>query len=143
MHPVNWFTWAGLKLREQGTFPHAIVVDESSWTLETTPTPPGKEIAIHLDKVNKMNWWAHVVTSAPAIDITKITPESSSLSDLDGETRQMVEKMMVEQRQKEAGEAAASSEEAKKMEILKKFQEEHPGMFVPVSLPILDLGAWC
>ena len=109
-------------------------MDESSWTLETTPTPPGKEIAVHLDKVNKMNWWAHVVTSAPAIDVTKITPESSSLSDLDGETRTMVEKMMVEQRQKEAGEAAASSEEAKKREILKKFQEEHPGMSLSLFL---------
>ena len=46
----------------------------------------------------------------------------------------MVEKMMVEQRQKEAGEAAASSEEAKKREILKKFQEEHPGMSLSLSL---------
>lgn len=70
-----------------------------------------------------------MVTSAPAIDVTKISPESSSLGDLDGETRKMVEKMMVEQREKEAGEAAASGEEAKKREILKKFQEEHPGMF--------------
>lgn len=126
MHGQNW-PW--LELTIKGTFPHAIIVDESSWTLETTPTPPGKEIAVHLDKVNKVNWWAHVVTSAPAIDVTKISPESSSLGDLDGETRKMVEKMMVEQREKEAGEAAASGEEAKKREILKKFQEEHPGMF--------------
>lgn len=74
-----------------------------------------------------MNWWAHVVTSAPAIDVTKITPESSKLSDLDGETRKMVEKMMVEQREKEAGAAGVNAEEAKKREILKKFQEEHPG----------------
>ena len=76
-----------------------------------------------------MNWWAHVVTSAPAIDVTKITPESSKLSDLDGPTRAMVEKMMVEQREKEAGAAAGvNSEEAKKREILERFQEQHPEM---------------
>ncbi|ODM23696.1 Nuclear movement protein nudC [Aspergillus cristatus] len=110
----------------EGQFPHPILTDESSWTLETTPTPPGKEIAIHLDKVNKMNWWAHVVTTAPKIDVSKITPENSNLSDLDGQTRAMVEKMMYDQRQKEMGKP--SSEEQKKMDILRKFQAEHPEM---------------
>ncbi|EEQ87995.1 hypothetical protein RJZ56_004696 [Blastomyces dermatitidis] len=109
-----------------GMFPHPIRVDESAWTLEPTSQPPGKEISIHLDKVNQMEWWPHIVTSAPRIDVSKITPENSKLGDLDGATRSMVEKMMYDQRQKEMGKP--TSDEEKKMELLRKFQKEHPEM---------------
>ncbi|KAI9807919.1 MAG: hypothetical protein M1825_005225 [Sarcosagium campestre] len=121
---------AGIKNAEpiiSGEFPHSILPDESTWTLETLPSSTNlKEIAIHLDKANKMQWWAHVVTSAPTIDTTKITPENSKLGDLDGDTRQVVEKMMWDQRQKEQG--LPTSDEQKKADMLKKFQAQHPEM---------------
>lgn len=109
----------------QGDLPHTILVDDSTWTLTTNPDNT-KTVEIQLDKVNKMEWWAHVVTSAPKIDVTKIQPDSSKLSDLDGETRGMVEKMMFDQQQKERG--LPTSDEQSRADILKKFQDQHPEM---------------
>ncbi|KUJ09527.1 CS-domain-containing protein [Mollisia scopiformis] len=118
----------GIKGQEaiiNGDLPYEIRVDESTWTLATSPSGT-KILELHLDKVNKMQWWEHVVTTAPKIDVTKITPEDSKLGDLDGETRSMVEKMMYDQRQKEMGQP--TSDEQKKLGMLDKFKSQHPEM---------------
>ncbi|KAI8636167.1 HSP20-like chaperone [Parasitella parasitica] len=105
----------------EGTLCQAIKVDDSVWTLDDQ-----KEVSLRLEKVNQMQWWDNVIEGAPKINTKKIQPENSNLSDLDGETRAMVEKMMFDQRQKAVGKP--DSDTLKKEDMFKKFKEQHPEM---------------
>ncbi|KAL3767770.1 hypothetical protein ACHAW5_003589 [Stephanodiscus triporus] len=115
----------GLKGRGEtivdGKLTHSIIVDDSFWTVED-----GNRLVLTMQKSNQMEWWESVCVGDPRINVQKVQPENSKLSDLDGETRQTVEKMMYDQRQKAMG--LPTADEAKKFEIFEKFKREHPEM---------------
>lgn len=105
----------------EGEFFAPIAVDECYWTLED-----GAVVNVFLQKQKGMLWWPHVLTCDPKIDVKKVEPENSKLSDLDGETRSTVEKMMYDQRQKSLG--LPTADEEVKQNALKSFMEAHPEM---------------
>eukprot|EP00526_Cylindrotheca_closterium_P014009 CAMPEP_0113612188 /NCGR_PEP_ID=MMETSP0017_2-20120614/5966_1 /TAXON_ID=2856 /ORGANISM="Cylindrotheca closterium" /LENGTH=347 /DNA_ID=CAMNT_0000521205 /DNA_START=41 /DNA_END=1084 /DNA_ORIENTATION=+ /assembly_acc=CAM_ASM_000147 len=97
------------------------IVDDSFWTVED-----GNRLVINLQKSNQMEWWDSVCEGHKKIDVKKISPENSSLGDLDGETRKTVEKMMFDQRQKAMG--LPTSDEQTKLDAIEGFKKAHPEM---------------
>ncbi|XP_017255784.1 protein BOBBER 2 [Daucus carota subsp. sativus] len=99
----------------------SIKVDDSIWSLEDQ-----KSIYVLLSKQDKMQWWKYFIKGDPEIDTQKVEPESSKLSDLDGETRSAVEKMMFDQRQKQMG--LPTSDDIQKQDLMKQFMAQNPNM---------------
>jgi len=105
----------------QGKMHSKVKPDDCMWTLLDN-----KCVQITLEKFDDMKWWNCVMQGDPGIDTKKIVPENSKLSDLDGETRMTVEKMMYDQRQKAAGKP--TSDQEKQHDLLEKFKAAHPEM---------------
>lgn len=105
----------------EGKMHSKVKPDDSMWTLVDS-----KIVQITLEKLDGMKWWSGVMRGDPEIDTKKIVPENSQLSDLDGETRMTVEKMMYDQRQKAAGKP--TSDQEKQHDLLEKFKLAHPEM---------------
>lgn len=107
-----------------GEFPKKVKVDDCLWSVESDGAK--RTLQLNLSKVNQMEWWDCVIDGDTKIDTQKIEPENSKLSDLDGETRGVVEKMMFDQQQKQKG--LPTSEELEKRNKLKEFMAAHPEM---------------
>ncbi len=97
-----------------GEFPYKVKPDETVWTIETGKE--GKVLTLVVEKFEGMKWWECAVAGDDKIDTSKIEPENSKLSDLDGETRATVEKMMINQQRKAQG--LPSLEDSQKNEML-------------------------
>jgi hypothetical protein len=109
-----------------GEFTEKIKADDSIWTVEDGDNGE-KVVHLAIQKwAGQWHWWDSAIKGDTKIDTQKIQPESSNLSDLDGETRATVEKMMFDQRQKQMG--LPSSDELNKQEMLKNFMKQHPEM---------------
>jgi len=105
----------------EGKMHSKVKPDDCMWTLLDN-----KCVQITLEKFDDMKWWSSVMQGDEGIDTKKIVPENSKLSDLDGETRMTVEKMMYDQRQKALGKP--TSDQEKQHDLLEKFKSAHPEM---------------
>ncbi|MEW5300315.1 MAG: hypothetical protein WDW36_003253 [Sanguina aurantia] len=116
----------------EGELSENIKPDDTMWNMLDSC------VEITLTKADGMHWWGSVLKGEPVIDTQKVEPENSKLTDLDSETRQTVEKMMFDQRQKAMG--LPTSEEAQRQQMLQKFMAAHPEMDFSKALSAEFLG---
>lgn len=120
----------GSKVYLEGEWFEKIDAEESFWTMETTAD--SKNLVMSITKnPNQDKWWDTVLKGDRKIDTSKVNPEPSKLSDLDGEMRGEVEKMMFDMRQKQMGKP--SSDELKKREMLEKVMKANPNLKFDLS----------
>ncbi len=89
-----------------GLWKDKINTEETYWTIEDGEIEGyvGKYLHINIEKwKNQNSWWSTPIQGDAEINTQKINPEPSKLSDLDGDTRSTVEKMMFDMRQKQQG----------------------------------------
>ena len=79
----------------EGKWHKKINSSESFWNIEREGDKSTMNITI--EKYEGKNWWNCLLQGDIEIDTQKVEPENSKLSDLDGETRSTVEKMMYDQ----------------------------------------------
>ncbi|KAL3365748.1 hypothetical protein AABB24_010742 [Solanum stoloniferum] len=98
-----------------------VKVEACFWTLEDQ-----KSISVLLTKIDKMNWWKWVVKGEPELDIEKVEPEITRLSELDPEIQSSVETIMFDQRHEAMG--LPTLDEMQNQEMLKFIMEKYPWM---------------
>lgn len=120
----------GSKVYLKGEWFEKINSEDSFWTLEDSGN--GKNLVMNISKMpNQDKWWDSVTKGGPKIDTSKVNPEASNLSDLDGEMRGEVEKMMFDMRQKQMGKP--QSDELKKQEMIEKIMKANPNLKFDLS----------
>lgn len=108
----------------QGKWHKKINSGDSFWNIDRDGDK--STLNINIEKFEGKNWWTSLIQGDIEIDTQKVEPENSKLSDLDGDTRSTVEKMMFDQAQKQKG--LPTSEEMEKKQKLQAFMDAHPEM---------------
>lgn len=86
---------ASKEILVEGEWCKPIIADDSFWTINRDGNK--STLMLTLCKKEGKNWWNSLIKGDIEIDTQKVEPENSKLSDLDGETRSTVEKMMYDQ----------------------------------------------
>ncbi|KAL7718138.1 Nuclear movement protein [Entamoeba marina] len=104
----------------EGKLSKLVKKSDCCWTIEDKQT-----VVIDLLKQKKMEWWSCVIVGHEEIDTKQIQAENvGDVNELDDESRDMVKKMMFDQRQTQLG--LPTTEEIDKQKVLDRFKAEHP-----------------